>query len=451
MKERISRVENGLQPRLQVVGFDVPKFNIEDRLKELGIPGVSIAVYKDGAIEWAKGYGMADSTEQRPVDTETLFQAGSISKPVAATRAHQLVESGVLDWDVNVNDYLTSWQLPDNEFTAKEKVTTRRLLTHTAGLTIHGFPGYPVGDPIPSVPDILDGKGNTDAVRVFKEPGGPFKYSGGGYTIMQLMIADLEQQPFAEVMKEKVLNPLGMASSTYENPLPQPYHRRAAAGYLTDGTEVPGNWHVYPEMAAAGLWTTPSELVLWGAAIQQVQQSGEDGFLKAETVDELLSPDEDDMGLGPYVGKHFYGHGGADQGFRAELMVWRELPIAVVVMSNSNQGNTIIWEVLLSLADEYDLPGLEPRTREFKAQAPEALARFTGDYQFPNNGTGRITIKDDGLTFAADYFSSGSVYLLPETDSVFFNKDTGTYYEFLWEKDKVAGVKFGSQQASKVE
>lgn len=178
LRERITRIENGLQPRLQIIGFDVPKYNIEERLKELGIPGVSVAVFKDGTIEWAKGYGMADSTEQRPVNAETLFQAGSISKPVAATQALQLVEQGRLDLDENVNDYLTSWQLPDNEFTTKEKVTTRRILTHTAGLTVHGFPGYQKGAAIPSVPDILDGKGNTDSVRVFKEPGGRFKYSG---------------------------------------------------------------------------------------------------------------------------------------------------------------------------------------------------------------------------------------------------------------------------------
>lgn len=450
LQERITRIENGLQPRLQVIGFDVPKYNIEERLQELGIPGVSVAVFKDGAIEWAKGYGMADSTEQRPVNSETLFQAGSISKPVAATRALQLFANGTLDLDANVNDYLTSWQLPDNEFTAKEKVTTRRILTHSAGLTVHGFPGYRKEDVIPSIPDILDGKGNTDAVRVFKQPGDGYKYSGGGYTIMQLMIADLDKQPFAKIMEEQVLSPLGMTSSTYENPLPKKYHSRAAAGYYSDGKEVAGNWHIYPEMAAAGLWTTPSELVLWGKAIQQVQQSQKDGFLKVETVKEMLSPDDDDMGLGPYVIDHYFGHGGADEGFRAELMVWQELPIAVAVMSNSDNGSTIIWEVLLSLAEEYSLPGLRPRTRTFKPQSPEALARFVGDYQFPKNGGGNIVVKEDGLSFSADLFSSESVYLLPETDSVFFNKQTGTYYEFLWEEDAVTGVKFGNRKAEKI-
>ncbi|MEQ9230129.1 MAG: serine hydrolase domain-containing protein, partial [Cyclobacteriaceae bacterium] len=150
-------------------------------MKELGIPGVSIAVMNNGVIEWAKGYGIADSLENRKVTTETLFQAGSISKPVAATRALQLMEQGLIDLDVNVNTYLSGWKLPDNEFTEKEKVTTRRILNHSAGLTVSGFPGYMTGETIPSLPEILDGKGNTDPVRVYKEPGGDWSYSGGGY------------------------------------------------------------------------------------------------------------------------------------------------------------------------------------------------------------------------------------------------------------------------------
>lgn len=145
LRDKITRIENGLQPRLQIIGFDVPKYNVEERLQELGIPGLSVAVLRNGEVEWARGYGMADSTDNRPVTPETLFQAGSISKPVAATSAMQLFERGVLDLDANVNDYLSSWRVPDNEFTTREKVTTRRLLTHTAGLTVHGFPGYPRG------------------------------------------------------------------------------------------------------------------------------------------------------------------------------------------------------------------------------------------------------------------------------------------------------------------
>ena len=188
INEKIARIENGLQSNLQIEYKDsniMSIYAIEERMKELRIPGVSIAVLHNGEIEWAKGYGMADSLDNRKVTTETLFQAGSISKPVAATRAHQLVEQGLMDLDANVNDYLSNWKLPENEFTEKEKVTLRRMLNHTAGLTVWGFPGYERGDTIPSIPEILDGKGNTDSVRVYKEPGESWRYSGGGYTIMQ--------------------------------------------------------------------------------------------------------------------------------------------------------------------------------------------------------------------------------------------------------------------------
>ncbi len=454
LEERISRIENGLQHNLQIQYGDsvgIQYYNIEERMKELGIPGVSIAVMNNGVIEWAKGYGIADSLENRKVTTETLFQAGSISKPVAATRALQLMEQGLIDLDVNVNTYLSGWKLPDNEFTEKEKVTTRRILNHSAGLTVSGFPGYMTGETIPSLPEILDGKGNTDPVRVYKEPGGDWSYSGGGYTIMQQMITNIDQNRFPEIMQEHVLDPLGMKSSTYENPLPKKYHRLAATGYNSDGTQVEGKWWVYPEMAAAGLWTTPSELIEWGKEIQQILQTQQDGLLKAETVNEMLTPEHrEDQGLGPYVLKHTFGHGGSDEGFRAELCVWKETPNAVVVMVNSQIGNVIIKEILLSMAREYNLLEIDPRRRVFKEQSPKELARFTGKYLFPENGEANIIVKDKGLEFSGDIFS-GSIFLLPETDSTFFNKSSGTYYKFQFEGEFITGVRFSRFEAKKIE
>lgn len=454
LDERISRIENGLQSNLQIQYADslsIHYYNIEERMKELGIPGVSIAVMNNGNIEWAKGYGIADSLENRKVTTKTLFQAGSISKPVAATRALQLMEQGLIDLDSNVNTYLSSWKLPDNEFTEKEKVTTRRILNHTAGLTISGFKGYVKGESIPSVIEILDGKGNTDSVRVYKEPGKGWRYSGGGYTIMQHMITDIEQKQFPEIMQKYVLNPLGMKSSTYENPLPEKYHTIAATGYNFDGTQVEGKWFTYPEMAAAGLWTTPSELIVWGKEIQQTLQTQKDGLLQTKTVNEMLTPNDDDQGLGPYVLKHTFGHGGADEGFRADLTAWKETPNVVVIMVNSQTGNVIIKEILLSIAQEYNLPGITPRTRVFKEQSKKELARFAGNYHFPKNGDAKIVINDNGLELTGEMFS-GSIFLLPKNDSTFFNKNTGTYYKFQFEKDSiVTSMKFSRFEAKKIE
>lgn len=432
---KLDRIENGLQPNLQIQGDSIPNFNIDERLKELGIPGVSIAVIQNGEIEWAKGYGMADSTENRRVTPETLFLAGSISKPVAALRAHQLAEQGVIDMDTNVNEYLSSWTLPDNSFTETEKVTTRRILNHTAGLTVWGFPGYDKGDTIPSVPEVLDGLGNTDSVRVYKTPGESWMYSGGGYTIMQLMITDIEKKSFPEIMQKNVLDPLGMTKSTFENPLPEQYHALAATGYRGNGEEVEGQWPIYPEMAAAGLWTTPSQLILWAKEIQQIQQSQEDGLLKVQTVNEMLTPGMNDYGLGPGVDEHTYGHGGADEGFRAQMTVWKDSPVAVVVMVNSDNGS-IIKEIMLSIAKEYDLRGIEPQTRTVREQSAEQLEKFVGLYDFTGMGEAQITIKDKGLVLTAEFIEN-PIFMLPESETTFFDQASGEYFTFSLEEGKV--------------
>ena len=447
--ERIVRIENGLQPNLQIQGDSIANYAIEARMKELGIPGVSIAVIHEGQIEWAKGYGMADSSENRPVTTETMFLAGSISKPVAALRAHQLAEEGVIHLDSNVNNYLSSWKLPENEFTKKEKVTTRRILNHTAGLTVWGFPGYDKGDTIPSVSDVLDGKGNTDSVRVYKEPGESWMYSGGGYTIMQLMITDFEKKPFPEIMQSNVLNPLGMTTSTFENPLPEQYHSIAATGYRANGAEVEGKWPIYPEMAAAGLWTTPSQLILWAKEVQQIRQTQKDGLLKVKTVNEMLTPGMNDHGLGPGVSEYTFGHGGADEGFRARLVAWKDTPRAVVIMVNSDNGS-IIQEIMLSIVTEYGLPGIEPKTRVIREKSYQELQNYAGKYHFPELGEAEIAIKDNGLELSGEFLDD-PIFVLPETDSTFFERQNGEYFNFVMEKGKVTGVKVQRYEASKIE
>ncbi|WP_298895701.1 serine hydrolase domain-containing protein [uncultured Psychroserpens sp.] len=453
LEARISRIENGLQSNLQIQYDDsisIKFYNIEKRMKELNIPGLSIAIMDNGEIEWAKGYGMADTSENRKVTTQTLFQAGSVSKPIAATRALQLVEKGKLSLDRNVNDYSKSWKVPENEFTTKEKVTLRRLLNHSAGLTVHGFPGYSVNDTIPSVLDVLEGKGNTSAVRVFREPGEKVGYSGGGYTVMQLMLSDLEEKPFSDIMQDNVLNPLGMTSSTYKNPLPKKYHTIAAAGYKPDGSQVPGKWHTYPEMAAAGLWTTPSQLLLWAKDIQNTFQNQKDGLLKATTVNEMVTDYGNNQGMGPYVVEHLFGHGGSDEGFVSDLRIWKDHSISVAIMVNSDNGNAIIQELFLSIAKEYNLPGIYNRLRTYNEQSKEQRSRYVGAYQFSEDAITKVVMKDNGLEFSEGIVKN-PIFLLPESDSLFFSAETGLYFEFVFENEFVTNLKVAGYNGKKIE
>ncbi len=422
-------------PSLQIEGEPVETYNINERLQELGIPGISIALVSNGEIEWARAYGMADSSQNRPMTTQTMLLAGSISKPVAALRAHQLVEGGKLSLNENVNDYLTSWKLPDNEFTKNEKVTLRRILNHTAGLTVWGFPGYDKGDEIPSVPDVLDGKGNTGEVRVYKEPGESWQYSGGGYTIMQLMVTDIEGTSFPETMQQNVLNPLGMEKSTFENPLPPKYHPLAATGYRGNGTEVEGKWPVYPEMAAAGLWTTPSQLIQYAIEVQKIYQTKEDGLLKSATVQEMLVAGMNGHGLGPAIQDNTFGHGGADEGFRAQLTAWKDQPHAVVIMVNSDNGR-IIQEVMRAIANEYDLPGIQANLKKVISISTDQLQKYTGKFQVGDMGVLEIKLVDDHLTFEAGFIQE-TIHLAAESETQFFDRNDGTPVNFQIQNGQV--------------
>ncbi len=435
---RIARIENNLRPIFQVKGKHKPPAKINDRLDQLNIPGLSVAVAYDGKLQWAKGYGYADRNKKILVNTKTMFLAGSISKPVAALRALQLAEEGVLDLDSNVNKYLEKWKVPDNEFTAREKVTTRRILNHTAGLTVWGFPGYANGGRVPSVIEVLEGKGNTAPVRVFQQPGEEWSYSGGGYTVLQLMLTEIEDQPFPDLMKKNVLERLGMPESTFENPLPKKYHPDAAAGYRSNGNEVKGKWPVYAELAAAGLWTTPSQLVRYAIEIQHVLNNRQDGILNSKTVSEMLAPGLNGHGLGPIIKKHTFGHDGSDEGFRATLVAWKKHDFAVVLMVNSD-NRKIIPEYLQAIATEYDLPGFEPSFKEEIKIAEKDLARYAGTYRI---GKSKLIVRANSKGLRLQPAGGGSAWILSaEGNHRFFDASKNMTIEFQLEGETATGFK----------
>jgi len=266
VRQRIAAVENGL---IAQKGGGV-RSNIIERMHHFGVPGASVAVIHDYKIEWAKGYGVADSQSGAPVTRHTLFQAASTSKPVAALAALKLVERGVLHLDGDVNRELKSWKVPANQFTREHPVDLRSLLSHTAGTTVHGFGGYSVRERLPTLRQILDGvkPANSPPIRVDKVPGKGFRYSGGGTLIAQRLVMDVTNEPFPEVMRSLVLNPIGMASSTYEQPLPEYLRANAASGHDDKGHPIPGKWQIYPEMQAAGLWPTPADMARYIIEIQ---------------------------------------------------------------------------------------------------------------------------------------------------------------------------------------
>src|SRR4051812_6472576 len=250
---RIQRVENGIPPFKRRDDEAPMQLNLSELMRLYNVPGLSIAVIDDFKIAWARGYGVKEAGSNAPVTGRTLFQAASISKPVAAVGALTLVESGKLSLDEAVNHRLKSWQIPENELTAERAVTLRHLLSHSSGLTGHGSKGYAIDSPVPTTVQLLNGEppATSVPVRVTLVPGTEYEYSGGGYVVTQLLISDLTGDSFPQFMRTAVLDKAGMTDSTYEQPLPQVRAGEAATGTRDSGDPVPGRWRVYPEMAAS--------------------------------------------------------------------------------------------------------------------------------------------------------------------------------------------------------
>jgi len=444
VQPRIEHVEKGLLSPVLIKGD--PGRTIQERMKFYKVPGVSIAVINNYKVEWARGYGVKDVETNEPVTTETLFQAGSISKSVAAMTALKRVEQGKIALDQNINDKLTSWKLPDNEFTAKRKVTLANLLSHTGGLTVHGFPGYAVGEKIPTLPQVLDGAApaNTAAVRVDIEPGTKFRYSGGGATIAQLAIMDIEKKPYPQIAQETVLGPLGMTDSTYSQPLPAETRKKAASGHRGNGEPVEGKIHVYPEMAAAGLWTTPTDLARFAIEVQLSLAGKSNKVLSKEMTTKMVTPFiSDDVGMGFFIEKHgqatYFGHGGADEGFRAQLLVNRDKGYGAAVMVNSDNGE-IMNEIIRAIAKEYQWEDYLPQPLETVSVDPARLDDYTG--RFLVNPDRVLTITKENGKLYAEPTLSPKVELFALSENEFTRTDANIQYAYAkGEGGKVDSVK----------
>jgi CubicO group peptidase (beta-lactamase class C family) len=378
--ERVSRVEDAIPP-IEIEGEEPLRVTVRQLMEAYQVPGLSIAVFDGHALAWAKGYGVTQSGRRALVTPDTLFQAASISKPVTALAALHFVEKGRWSLDENSNDRLISWRVPENEYTRVEKVTLRRLLSHTAGTTVHGFRGYAITEPLPSLVQVLDGlpPANSAAVRVDLTPGAQERYSGGGTTIVQLMMVDQLRKPFAEIMRDTVLQPLGLAHSTYEQPLPKAREADAATGTHADGRSVEGRWHVYPEMAAAGLWTTPSDLARIAIEVSLSSAGRSSRILSPGMTKQMLTEQKPRVGLGfglgPSPGQ--FRHNGANEGFQAYLTAFAGSGSGVAIMANSDNGSRIFDVIVASVAKEYTWRGFVTRPPSPSATV-DLLTRFRG-------------------------------------------------------------------------
>lgn len=441
LQEEITKVESGLIPPVRFEGES--SWDIVSRMKFYDVPGVSIAVIKNSKVIWSKTYGYADLESKTAVSANTLFQVASMSKPVSAYAALKEVELGRLDPEMDVNTYLISWKVPDNEWTKTKKVTLKNMLSHTAGFTVSGFPGYTIKYPIPTAVQVLNGEkpSNTPMVFVDKIPGANFRYSGGGYTVMQQMLVDIEQKDFTTIMREKVLLPLHMKNSTFAQPLPPSIAQFAATAYSADGKRVEGRYHIYPEQAAAGLWSTTEDYAKFVIDIQNTLSGKSNVIISKKTAEQFTSPFiESFIGLGifleNYDGEMYVSHGGWNEGFSSSFIGSKTSGDGVVVLTNTNKP-LFINELVRSVALTYSWPNYMAPAHKILPLTQQDLNSYLGRYKYDQYGFIKV-YKENGKLMAVQNLNDPTE-LIKVGENTFAMRDWNFKVSFV--QDTISGKK----------
>jgi len=421
----VQRIEKGLLTAIVIKDRPLP-MTLTDRMVYYDVPAVSIAVINNGQLAWAKAYGVREAGGATPVTTETRFQAASISKPVTAMAALALVQQGRLSLDDDVNLSLKSWRVPDNDFTKDHKVTLRRLLNHSAGLNRDEVGSYAAGEALPTLIQALDGQtpAKSAPLRVEATPGSQWRYSGGGYSVIQQLMIDMTGKPFPELLQQLVLRRLGMNDSGFSQPLRNDWEGLAASGHDAQGQPLKGRWHTFPEMAAAGLWTTPSDLARFAIEVQQSFQGKSNRILSTDMTKLMLTKELGAYGLGLWLGGAAnvtsFSHAGFNEGFTCILTASLESSQGAVVMTNGDRGSGLFNEILRAIAQEYGWPDYRPLEKTVANIDPALYRSYAGEYNAAGVSPTAISTEAGELYLSAAPLGPQRVKLYPTTEDHFF-------------------------------
>lgn len=429
------------------------KWTLEDRMATYQVPGLSIAVIKNYRLEWAKGYGWADISERRPVTVKTLFQAASLSKSINAVGLLKLAQDKKLDLYADINNYLTTWKFPYDGISKNKKITVANLLSHTAGLTVHGFKGYAMGESIPTLIEILDGRppANSAAIRSMAEPGMKAEYSGGGITISQLIVTEITRETYEDYMERHILKPMGMTDSFFHQPPPNDTRHLLATGYRTDGREMSGGkYYIYPEMAAAGLWTNPTDLSEYIIETQRSMQGKSEKVLSQKMTKRRLTPYLGNIhAFGVFINKKgeedYFQHSGSNQGFGCQYRGSLKNGNGVVVMVNSDNLG-ILNEIINSVALVYNWKDFyNPVRKKTIALSDQTMQGYTGEYLLDGNMLSVIK-EQDALWLVGSIQSK--IYFTSELD--FYITENKADYQFTKDQnDRIDGFTLNGIQTAK--
>lgn len=379
-----SEIEAGLRGAVVFTGEPLQRYALAERLAHYNIPGLSLTIIEDGEIAWTAGYGRLEANGAAAVDSETLFQAGSIAKPVTALAAMRMAEAGLIDLDADVSTYLRRYTLPEGAQTAENPVTLRHLLAHTSGITPGGYSGYVQGEAMPSDVQTLTGEApaNREGLQVETAPGEGLAYSGHGYTLAEIVLQDVTGQDFAALMEDWVFEPLGLDSLSYAMPLPVGHHDQTARGHDPAGAPVEGGWRNHPEQAAAGLWATSYDLAGFLIALHDAYQ-GKNPILSPTWIEMFWGEEREGHSFGWIIrNQDFLAHGGGTLGYRAYMLISPQSGDGAVVLTNGDNGGSLAAEILRSASDYYGWSTFTPVEHARHTPEDGALADLAGRYEF---------------------------------------------------------------------
>ena len=434
LAKEIEQIENGLMTSIIIKGKPIPKFSIHDRMKYHKIHGLSIVFIENNEIKWARQYGVKEAGKSDPITRETMFQVGSVSKPVAAVVALSLVKQREIELDKDVKRYLKSWEIPDSKYLKEDSVTLRRILSHNAGITNHGFAGYQPNAEIPTLIQILNGEkpAKNKKIQVDTVPGSIWRYSGGGYTIMQQMLEDVSGITFGKLAQEQLFDKISMEHSTYSQPVVEEFADRTAKAHNVFGGPLNKNL-IQPELAAGGLWSTPNDLARLMIELMKEYEGKSDMILNKELATQMFKPQFKNWSLGLSINKVHFSHSGSCEGFRTILSGNKDKGQGVVMMTNGENGDNLMREIMNSMAEIYDWSYISQQEREVYDVDEDTYKKYSGKYQVNPQVNMEVRYEEDLLKVYINGDFLTTIY--PESENKFFILEDRHVYTFILNED----------------
>ncbi|MEM7702749.1 MAG: serine hydrolase domain-containing protein [Pseudomonadota bacterium] len=442
-------LDTALVPLVSFEGEEGNRLTLAERREELGVKAASVAVLRGGEIAWARAYG--EGTDQ-----ETLFQLASLSKTVAAAGIVALAFEKGVSLDEDISSSLTGLDLerlnPDGL-----SITLRKLLSHTNGTTVSGFPGYLMSDPVPSTREVIEGTGgtNTKPVVVKPNPKGERRYSGGGFTVAQHWAEVVSSETFPEVMRRLVLDPVGMERSTFASGTAETFERdNVARGFQFSGEMIPGGWRIHPEQAAASLWSTPREYLRFVRALMKAMDGDGSAGIAPEVASEMTKPIASEYGLGIGVaeinGAIRLSHSGSNRGYKSNFMAYPATGDAVISVANSDRGFALVGDIGRTANVVYGWPigALLKRTR--MAASAQDVATFSGDYREVGKSQTAFTLTGELPDLVGSAPSGFRFRLVKTGEATFIDPQDGQEGTFVTSDDGDIRVTFGGTTYVKI-